>query len=436
MIALALGAFDGDPAAGRVEMRGDALSGKAAFVEGAQTATHFLIFTDDRRRCGGRQRRSGIDRCRSRPASPCRRSASSASRTRRPCGWTIPREALADIALVARLGCAGRALGAARARVRARRGSRQDPKAVRPAHRPVPGGPAQARQWPDQPGRRAAHARSGGRGARQRQPGLARVRRIGAGVRRSGACARFRSRRTGRSAPSAMPRSTRRRGISAACMPISPASAARRAPAPSLPISCSGRSRHDRPSRSRHGPRRQRLPQGGARLAREALDAGEARGASAQALQGPRLGHGVLQADGPRRLDRRRLAEGVRRPGPQRHRTDRLHHRDGELRRARPRPQHQRVDRRAGAVSARHQGAAGRMAARRSAAASASSRSATASRRPAPTSPRCAPAPSATATTGSSTARSCGRPAATRRTTCGSRCAPIRRRRSTPASAC
>src|SRR4051812_28782585 len=46
MIALALGTFDGDPAAGQAEMRGDALWGKAAFVEGAQTATHFLIFTD------------------------------------------------------------------------------------------------------------------------------------------------------------------------------------------------------------------------------------------------------------------------------------------------------------------------------------------------------------------------------------------------------
>ena len=41
MIALALGAFDGDAAAGQVEMRGDMLSGKVSFVEGAQTATHF-----------------------------------------------------------------------------------------------------------------------------------------------------------------------------------------------------------------------------------------------------------------------------------------------------------------------------------------------------------------------------------------------------------
>ena len=70
---------------------------------------------------------------------------------------------------------------------------------------------------------------------------------VRARVRRPGACARCRSRRTGRSAPSAMPRSTRRRGISGACMPISPASAACRARAPSSPISCSVRSRHDAP---------------------------------------------------------------------------------------------------------------------------------------------------------------------------------------------
>ena len=45
MVALALGDFDGDAAAGQVDMRGDTLSGKIAFVEGAQTATHFVVFT-------------------------------------------------------------------------------------------------------------------------------------------------------------------------------------------------------------------------------------------------------------------------------------------------------------------------------------------------------------------------------------------------------
>ena len=69
-------------------------------------------------------------------------------------------------------------------------------------------------------------------------------------------------------------------------------------------------------------------------------------------------------------------------------------------------------------------------------AANATSRWVTASLRPAPTSRRSAPARCATATIGSSTARSSGPPAPTSRSTCGSRCAPIRRPRSTPASAC
>jgi len=45
MVALALGAFDGDGAAGQVETRGEMLSGKISFVEGAQTITHFVILT-------------------------------------------------------------------------------------------------------------------------------------------------------------------------------------------------------------------------------------------------------------------------------------------------------------------------------------------------------------------------------------------------------
>src|SRR5262245_38754152 len=45
-IALALGALDGDPAGGRVDLDGDTLRGKVSFVEGAQTATHLLIFAE------------------------------------------------------------------------------------------------------------------------------------------------------------------------------------------------------------------------------------------------------------------------------------------------------------------------------------------------------------------------------------------------------
>ena len=45
MVALALGAFDGDPAAGQVSCATRCCPGKLSFVEGAQAATHLLIFT-------------------------------------------------------------------------------------------------------------------------------------------------------------------------------------------------------------------------------------------------------------------------------------------------------------------------------------------------------------------------------------------------------
>jgi len=45
-VAVAFGAYDGDRAAGRAACADDALSGRVAFVEGAASATHFLFFTD------------------------------------------------------------------------------------------------------------------------------------------------------------------------------------------------------------------------------------------------------------------------------------------------------------------------------------------------------------------------------------------------------
>ena len=112
-VALALGNFDGDPAAGRVVVRGDTLQGKMSFVEGAQTASHLLIFTDA-------------------PAGTAVVAADAQGVTMRATpGLAVPpfceltfenapalwldhsSEALADIALAARLACAGRALGAA-----------------------------------------------------------------------------------------------------------------------------------------------------------------------------------------------------------------------------------------------------------------------------------------------------------------------------------
>jgi 3-oxo-4-pregnene-20-carboxyl-CoA dehydrogenase beta subunit len=111
MVALALGVFDGDPAAGRAEACNDTLSGKVSFVEDAQTATHFLIFLD-----------AGV--------AVIARNAPGLKIEATP-GLAVPpfseltfentpavrldmgSESLADIALVARLACAGRALGAA-----------------------------------------------------------------------------------------------------------------------------------------------------------------------------------------------------------------------------------------------------------------------------------------------------------------------------------
>jgi alkylation response protein AidB-like acyl-CoA dehydrogenase len=113
MVALALGAFDGDAAAGQVDSRGDTLSGKVSFVEGAQTATHFVVFTG-------------------KPASVAVVASGAPGLTMQVTpGLAVPPfseltfdntpatrldlspKTLADIALVARLACAGRALGAA-----------------------------------------------------------------------------------------------------------------------------------------------------------------------------------------------------------------------------------------------------------------------------------------------------------------------------------
>jgi 3-oxo-4-pregnene-20-carboxyl-CoA dehydrogenase beta subunit len=112
-LALGLGAFDGDASAGRAELRDETLWGKLSFVEGAQSATHFLIFT---------AAPSGIALLDAH-APGCKVEATpglavppfcelSFENTPAVC-LPITSETLADIALVARLGCAARALGAA-----------------------------------------------------------------------------------------------------------------------------------------------------------------------------------------------------------------------------------------------------------------------------------------------------------------------------------
>jgi acyl-CoA dehydrogenase len=113
MIAVALGAFDGDPAAGRVEMRDEMLSGTVAFVEGAQTATHLLICTGEP--AGVAMVASGAAglKIRATPGLAVPPFSELTFENTPAMRLDIPAETLADIALVTRLGCAGRALGAA-----------------------------------------------------------------------------------------------------------------------------------------------------------------------------------------------------------------------------------------------------------------------------------------------------------------------------------
>jgi acyl-CoA dehydrogenase len=110
-VALALGGFDGDPGAGDVELRGDRLSGTVSFVEGAETATHLLVFTG-----------AGVALA-ARDAAGLKLKATPGLAVPPFCEVTfdgtpvthfdVAPASLDDIATVARLACAGRALGAA-----------------------------------------------------------------------------------------------------------------------------------------------------------------------------------------------------------------------------------------------------------------------------------------------------------------------------------
>jgi alkylation response protein AidB-like acyl-CoA dehydrogenase len=111
IMALGLGAFDGDLAAGRVTVRGDALQGILSFVEGAQAATHFLVFTDEGVAVIARDS-SGLT-MRAAPGLAVPPFVDLVLEDAPALRIATPAEALADIALVARLACAGRALGAA-----------------------------------------------------------------------------------------------------------------------------------------------------------------------------------------------------------------------------------------------------------------------------------------------------------------------------------
>jgi 3-oxo-4-pregnene-20-carboxyl-CoA dehydrogenase beta subunit len=113
MIALALGSFDGDPAAGQVNMRDGALSGNLSFVEGAQTATHILVCTDEPSGAALVAADAVGLQIKSTPslAVPPLSKLTFDNTPAVFCG--IASETLTDIAIVARLGYASRALGAA-----------------------------------------------------------------------------------------------------------------------------------------------------------------------------------------------------------------------------------------------------------------------------------------------------------------------------------
>jgi alkylation response protein AidB-like acyl-CoA dehydrogenase len=113
IVAAGFGPFDGDAAAGSIVVNDGRLTGKLSFVESAQAATHLLIFTNAP---------AGVAIAANNPhhvtvhATPglavpafCELTVQNASALWLP----VRLEELSDIALVARLSCAARALGAA-----------------------------------------------------------------------------------------------------------------------------------------------------------------------------------------------------------------------------------------------------------------------------------------------------------------------------------
>jgi len=113
MVALALGAFDGDAAAGLIDMRGDTLSGKIAFVEGAQTATHFVVLTGTPAGVAVVASNAPGIKIQVTPGLAVPPLSELSFDNTPATRLDLSPKALADIAMVARLTCAGRALGAA-----------------------------------------------------------------------------------------------------------------------------------------------------------------------------------------------------------------------------------------------------------------------------------------------------------------------------------
>ena len=112
-VALALGAFDGDRAAGRIEARGDGLNGKISFVEGAQSATHVLVFTEAP--AGAAIVVAGAPglQVQETPGLAIPAFSELTFKNTPATLVELSSDALADIAVMARIACLARALGAA-----------------------------------------------------------------------------------------------------------------------------------------------------------------------------------------------------------------------------------------------------------------------------------------------------------------------------------
>jgi alkylation response protein AidB-like acyl-CoA dehydrogenase len=112
-LALALAALDGDAAAGEVAMRDGALHGKVAFAEGVEIATHLLIVTGMPAGVAVVARDAPGLTVQATPGLAVPAFSEVTFKSTPALWFDVSVETLADIALVVRLACAGRALGAA-----------------------------------------------------------------------------------------------------------------------------------------------------------------------------------------------------------------------------------------------------------------------------------------------------------------------------------
>lgn len=113
IIALALGAFDGDLAAGQAGMQAGRLTGLISFVEDVQAATHILVFTDAPAGVAIAARKASGILSKAAPGLAVPSLSDIAFESTPAIGLTVSSEILADAALLVRLASAARALGAA-----------------------------------------------------------------------------------------------------------------------------------------------------------------------------------------------------------------------------------------------------------------------------------------------------------------------------------